>query len=202
MNLTLQFRLRHPLFNASFYFLIVMLAIAAIYGGGRVHGQMGAVTTVSAASYAPSAAVAPDSIVAAFGAKLATGTALATTLPLPTTLGGTAVRVNGQLAPLFFVSPGQVNYVIPSGVAAGAATVMVNAGDGSVSQGTVQISAAAPGVFTANANGLGVVAAVTIRVAANGAQTIEAVAQAGGGQQIPRPIDLGPDGERVFLSLF
>ncbi len=202
MNFALQFRLRRPLFSACFYVLVALLAIAAIHGGWRVYGQMGAVTTVSAASYAPSAAVAPDSIVAAFGAKLATGTALATTLPLPTTLGGTTVRVNGQLAPLFFVSPGQVNYVIPSGLAAGAATVVVNVGDGSVSQGAVQIAAAAPGVFTANANGIGVLAAVAIRVAANGAQTIEAVAQAGAGQQVPRPLDLGPEGERVFLSLF
>ena len=202
MNFALQFRLRRPLFNAGLYFLFAMLAIAAIHGGWRVHGQMGVVTTVSAASYAPNAAVAPDSIVAAFGAKLATGTVVATALPLPTTLGGTTVRVNGQLAPLFFVSPGQVNYAIPSGLAAGAATVMVNAGDGSLSQGTVQIAAAAPGVFTANADGLGVLAAVAIRVAANSAQTIEAVAQAGSGRQVPRPIDLGPEGERVFLSLF
>jgi uncharacterized protein (TIGR03437 family) len=200
MNFGLQLCCRRPLFQL--FVFGACLAMLVMYGGRRVQGQMGAVTTVSAASYAPGAAVAPDSIVTAFGAKLATGTAVATTLPLPTTLGGTTVRVNGQLAPLFFVSAGQVNFAIPPGIAAGTATVTVNVGDGSVSQGTVQIAATAPGVFTANSNGLGVSSAVIYRVIGGVTQQPEAVAQAGSGGQVPRPIDLGPEGEQVFLALF
>ena len=71
-----------------------------------------AVTSVSAASFVGSpAALAPNSITAAFGTQLANGTQVATTQPLPTSLLNTSVTVNGVAAQLFFVSPGQVNYL-------------------------------------------------------------------------------------------
>src|SRR5262245_64804291 len=85
------------------------------------------VTTVSAASYAP--VVAPESIAATFGARLATR-AEGALVPLPTSIAGTTVKVNGELARLFYVSPGQVNYIIPSGTANGLASVVVTSGDG------------------------------------------------------------------------
>src|SRR5689334_8488340 len=71
------------------------------------------VTTISAAAYNAVPFVAPESIVAAFGSNLATTTQSATAQPLPTELGGTSVEVNGRKAGLFFVSPNQINYVIP-----------------------------------------------------------------------------------------
>src|SRR5262245_47183182 len=94
----------------------------------------GTVTTVSAASYAP--VVSPNSIVAAFGSRLATRTASATAQPLPTILGGTTVSVNGALAPLFYVSPGQINYLTPLGIPPGMASVVVTSDDGVVSTGS------------------------------------------------------------------
>ena len=161
------------------------------------------VATVSAASY-ETAAIAPESIVAAFGVNLATQTLGATTLPLPTTLGGTVVEINGQVAPLFFVSSGQVNFVIPSGTVVGSATVVVHAGNGTTSNGTVQVSQAGPAVFSANSDGQGVPAASLLRVKANNEQIFESPSQfnAATGRIVTRPIDLGPDGERVFLVLF
>src|SRR5262245_55165031 len=77
----------------------------------RANSQGGGVpvATVSAASFAP--IVAPDSIAAAFGVGLATQVEFATTQPLPTSLAGTTVRVNGELAGLFFVSASQINYL-------------------------------------------------------------------------------------------
>jgi hypothetical protein len=73
---------------------------------------------VNAADYAtggPSGkAVAEGSIVSVFGRNLATVTQSASTLPLPTTLGGTSVAVNGIPAPIFFVSPEQLNIQLPS----------------------------------------------------------------------------------------
>src|SRR5437868_1054331 len=79
------------------------------------------VVTVSAASYAT--VVSPESIVAAFGVGLATEIKVASTIPLPTTLAGTTVRVNGEAALLFFVSPQQINYLIPAGTPPGTAAV-------------------------------------------------------------------------------
>ena len=161
------------------------------------------VTTVSAASY-EATAIAPDAIVAAFGTNLATQTAGANTLPLPTTLGGTTVEVNGQAAQLFFVSPGQINFVIPSGVSPGSASVVVRAGNGITSNGTVQVAQAGAAVFSANSDGQGVPAALLLRLKANGQQLYEAVSQLNQstGRLVTKAIDLGPEGEKVFLVLF
>ena len=166
------------------------------------HGQGNAVAVVSAASFTQP--VAPESIVAAFGVNLATRVEAAASQPLPTQLAGTTVRVNGQLAPLFFVSPNQINCLVPAGTPSGAVSVVVTSGDGTISQGTVRIATAAPSLFTANASGLGVPAAVALRVKSDGTQTTEAISRFDQAQNrfVTVPISLGPEGEQVFLILF
>lgn len=82
--------------------LILVSLLAITIKASRTPGQGGQVAVVSAASY--TSALAPDSIAAAFGSRLATRVEVASSLPLPTNLAGTTVRVNGQLAQLFFVS--------------------------------------------------------------------------------------------------
>ncbi len=166
------------------------------------------VSSISAASFS-GAELAADSIVAAFGSELATQTLAAPGLPLPTTLAGTTVRVRDsagieRLAPLFFVSPGQVNYLMPAGTAPGAATMTITSGSGKLSLGAVQIATVAPGLFTANANGQGVAAAVALRVRSDGSQVFEPVARfdAATGRFVPVPIDLGPPTDQVFLVLY
>jgi uncharacterized protein (TIGR03437 family) len=120
--------------------------------------------TVSAASYAISS-LTEKAIVAAFGSNLATATAGAASLPLPTALAGTTVRVQDstgaeRLAPLFYVSPLQVNYQIPPGAAPGPARVTITGGDGRVSVGAAIIAAAAPSLFTLDQSGAGAAAAL------------------------------------------
>ena len=66
---------------------------------------------VDAAQFQP--VVARGGIGSIFGANLADGVALASGVPLPLELGGTRVRVDGREAPLFFVSPNQINYQVP-----------------------------------------------------------------------------------------
>ena len=66
---------------------------------------------VNAASYAQP--IAPRSVVAVFGTNLASAEAAASGTPLPTDLAGTSVTVNGTKAPLFSVSPSQINMQIP-----------------------------------------------------------------------------------------
>src|SRR5262249_7407078 len=63
--------------------------------------------------------------------------------------------------PLFFVSPQQINYLIPDQAAPGTGRIMVNNGAGAGSQGTLQIANTSLGIFTVNASGSGVAAAVT-----------------------------------------
>jgi uncharacterized protein (TIGR03437 family) len=167
-----------------------------------------AVACVSAASFGATE-LATDSIIAAFGANLATQTLSAAGAPLPTTLAGTTVRVRDslgteRLAQLFFVSANQVNYLMPAGTAPGAAMVTITNSNGKASVGTTQIAMIAPSLFTANANGQGVAAAVALRVKANGTQSFESVARFDTtvGRFVATPIDLGPEGEQVFLILF
>lgn len=170
------------------------------------------VVTVSAASFL-GASLTSESIVAAFGTGLATGVEIANSLPLPTTLLGTTVKVRDsagteRAAPLFFVAPTQINYLIPPNTATGAATVTVTSGDGIVSMGTVNIIAAAPGLFAANANGQGVAAANVLRLKADGSQSFEPVAtfDSARNQFVSVPIDLGPElgnsSDQLFLILF
>jgi uncharacterized protein (TIGR03437 family) len=167
----------------------------------RLMIKAAALAVVSAASYKPGAA--PESIVAAFGAQMATRTQAASGLPLPTELAGVSVRVRDsqgveRLAPLFFVSPGQINLQIPAGAAPGPATINLNNG----ATGQFEITRTAPSLFAANANGQGVPAAVFLRVRSDGSQSYEPVARLEGGRFVPAPVDLGPAGDQVFLVLF
>lgn len=118
-----------------------------------------AATTADGAKYG-TASVAPNSIAALFGTRLASTTVAATTTVLPFALDGTSVYVNGQSARLFFVSTGQVNYLVPEGTAAGPAQVVLVAKDGTVSRGVVNVTPSAPGIFTRLANGTGAPVAV------------------------------------------
>lgn len=166
------------------------------------------VTTVSAADY-KGPMLAAESIVSAFGSALATGTAPATDLPLPTTLAGTTVKVRDsagteRLAPLFYVSPLQINYLVPLGTVEGTATITVTSSDGTVSQGVAEIVRVVPAFFTANQDGLGAPAGFAIHVKPNGAQIREPLSRldAASGKQVPAPIDLGPADETVILELY
>ncbi len=127
----------------------------------------------------------PSAIASVYGVELATATATGTDtdpavagIQLPTTLGGTTVSVkdlNGtpRLAPLFYVSPGQINYQIPSPIAAGAAVVTITNSAGGISTSSINIVTVAPGVFTVLQNGTGLAAAEVQRVTPANVQTFE-----------------------------
>lgn len=166
------------------------------------------VASVSAASFAGNE-LASESIIAAFGENMATTIQPATSTPLPTSVAGTTVKITDfagtpRLAPLFFVSPNQINYQIPPGTVTGPALVTVTGGNSKVSNGLLNIANIAPGLFTADSSGKGVAAAVVLRVKQNGNQTYEPVAQFDPGQNkfVPAPIDLGPATDQLFLILF
>lgn len=170
-----------------------------------VPASVAAVSAVSAASFT-SGSLASDSISALFGTGLASSTVSAPTATLPTTLGGVQVQVTDSLgttrnAPLFFVSPAQINFQVPTGTAAGSATVNVLLNGSAVGTGSVTIANVAPGLFTANVTGKGAPAAVVYRIKADGTQSYEAVAQYDSTQNayVVTPIDLGASTDQVFL---
>ena len=115
-----------------------------------------------------------------------------------TELAGTRVLVRDsagteRLAPLFFVSPEQVNYLLPSDTAFGTATVTVQNGYGTSASGQIEVSRGASGLLSAAANGRGLIAAVLLRIKADGTQQFEAVT---------RPIDFGAATDQLYLLAF
>jgi uncharacterized protein (TIGR03437 family) len=90
---------------------------------------------------------APGMVVSIFGSSLARGTVIAGSVPLPTVSLGVSVTVNGIAAPLYYVSPGQINLQIPYETAAGQATLVVR-NNGETSSTSLTIGSAAPGLFT------------------------------------------------------
>lgn len=166
-------------------------------------------TTVSAASFAP--VIAPGSIAAVFGAELTESVEAATRLPLPDVLAGSQVSIlhptNGGVygyGQLFFASPGQINFYIPDTIPIANGIVSVGNYNGMRSYGPLRVERVAPALFSANANGQGVAAAVALRVKADGSQTYEPIAVFDQAQNrfVTRPIDLGSMDDQIFLILF
>ncbi len=174
-------------------------------GAALITGR--AVASVSAADYI-GPALAAESIAAAFGAELA-AVEVAQTLPLPTALAGTTVKVRDgkdveRLAPLFFVSPSQINYQIPAGTADGIATVTITNANGVVSSGLIQVEPTRAALFTADASGRGLAAAYVVRVKPDGTQISEPVIRFDSvtNKFIAVPIDLSSEPDQVVLVLF
>jgi uncharacterized protein (TIGR03437 family) len=106
---------------------------------------------------------APDEIATLYGANLATSTASATP-PLPTTLAGASVTVTdvagvSRPASLYYASPGQINFVVPTGSASGPATLTVAGQSLSIS-----VTPVSPSLFPAGQ---------IVAVHPDGTQTIE-----------------------------
>jgi uncharacterized protein (TIGR03437 family) len=106
---------------------------------------------ISAGNYGGFSAIAPGTWIEIYGVNLAT--TLSQTwagsdfngTQAPTGLGGTTVTVAGKLAYVDFVSPGQVNVQVPSGVPSGAQPVVVTTAGGSSFAYTVNVNATQPG---------------------------------------------------------
>jgi uncharacterized protein (TIGR03437 family) len=175
-------------------------------------GQPQPLSIVSAASYAPGTPLAPESISAIFGAGncLASKVAVASAAgPLPEELGVTSVRVTdslgtGRAAPLWFVAPEQINYLVPGETAAGTATVTVMNQGVPIASGTIQVESVAPGLFTMNANGQGAAASLAIQVNAAGSQIWRYTFLQGcyTGTCITTPLSFGEAGGKLYLQLY
>jgi uncharacterized protein (TIGR03437 family) len=151
---------------------------------------------------------AAQSIVSAYvlyGANLATGTASTPSLPLPTSLDGTTVTVTdpagvARIAPLFYVSPSQINFEIPASSATGTASVSIQSQNGTTQTATIQIGSVSPGLFELNGSGL--VAAWVLPVISGTQQPLQPVYQVVSGAVVPLPIYLGPSTEQIYLEMY
>ena len=186
---------------------VVLCLVATVSAAAPQPAAVGSLAILNAASFAGDS-VAADSIVSAFGQGLAAAIQVPAPGDYPTSLGGVSVRVTdsagaGRLTQIYFVSPGQINFVMPAGMAQGTAQVTVERDGQAVASGTVKIETAAPALFTANASGHGPAAAIWVRAAADGTQTFGLTFQCpSAGNCVTTPIDLGASTDQIFLSLF
>jgi uncharacterized protein (TIGR03437 family) len=168
--------------------------VQAIYAGeGGLSASSSAaiplVAIVNGFSYAY-AAVAPDELLTAFGAGLTPDTVAASSADLPVTLAGLTVTLAAAdgakyAAPLYYVSPNQINFVVPSGTAPGLAQLTI-AGPKGAATVAVLVGSAAPAL---------VAAGQAIRVHADGSQDSPILLSSD-------PLPFGSATDQLYLVLY
>ena len=104
--------------------------------------------------------ISPGALASVFGTGLSNAT-YQSAAPYPTSLGasslggdGVSVKVNGQTAPVFFVSPTQINFQVPWGTAIGPANVTVSVAGGESNTVSVPVVSAGPGLFVSGTSAI------------------------------------------------
>ncbi len=101
----------------------------------------------NAAGATPEPGVAPGSIIAIYGENLAPGEETGPASPLAQTLAGVTVQVIDRLLPLFFVSPRQINALLPSDLPPGDYRLTIRAAGQPDVSTSFQAVRNAPGLF-------------------------------------------------------
>ena len=149
---------------------------------------------------------APSALVTAFGSGFASQTLVDGAMP--PVLGDTTITVtdatgNSLAAPIYYVSPSQASFLIPKAAMPGAATVKIARSGNTVLTGALTIAAVSPGIFTANANGAGVAAAVVLQSSAPETYALTFGCQAGVALScLSSPISLGAATDTVSVELY
>ena len=135
----------------------VIAAIAMAHAAPQAAAPIGApqyteAMLLNSADY--NAAIAPNTIVALFGQNLSFNTAALetyeiqnSTLPTSLPLTGVHVYVGGIMANIFYVSPGQINFLIPVEIPAGPTTFQVVRDGYAGPQLPLTLSALAPAFY-------------------------------------------------------
>lgn len=128
--------------NSRIKLLTPVVAAPAVFPGG----------VISLSGFGGSARAAQGSWVEIYGEQLAAGTRVWAEEDFvgdmaPTTLGGTTVTVGGQAAFISYVSPGQVNVLIPDSVPVGPQTLVVTTTAGSSTPAVVTVRRTEPGIL-------------------------------------------------------
>jgi len=148
--------------------------------------------------------LAVGAIASAFGEFPLDGATHAASLPLPTELDGMSLTLNFSglhtLCPLLYVSPRQINFLLPENIPVGKAVLNLHRNGNLYTQVTVTITASQPAVFTANSNGQGAPAGQYIQVD-NGLQTSGDLFACGEAQGSCLPISV-PGNQTVLGETF
>ena len=166
----------------------------------------------NAASRASGAA--PGSSLYIFGSNLASGDSFAVDVregpgSQPTVLQGASVAIvdsarNAHLAGLNRVSPSWVSLAVPDDVSLGTASLTVWRGEERSEPFPVEITHVAPGLYSANLDGVGPGWGDAVRVDASGVESRQSVSTTNAplGSRTAIPISLGADSDKVYLGLW
>jgi uncharacterized protein (TIGR03437 family) len=121
--------------------------------------------------------LAPESLASLFGSNLAAATESADHLSPPISLGGISLRVidssgPARLAPLFYVSPSQINFEVPTGTATGKVTLEVVNAPAQIDPVAAQVDTLAPALFAYEDN---TALAYALRIEPDGRSTVLSV---------------------------
>ncbi|MEO8596114.1 MAG: hypothetical protein ABI759_22535 [Candidatus Solibacter sp.] len=124
----------------------------ALSGTGVFLNPLG---VINAASFAPPGnPIAPGQFISLFGTGLARSNQTATP-PYPPTLNGVTVLINNKQAPIYFVSSGQLNVLVPFSTTGPTATIVVQNSGANSNTVTVPVAATSPGVYALDQSGSG-----------------------------------------------
>ena len=127
---------------------LCLLAVIAVSAGAQTTNSA---AVANYAGFTGAAPVAPGSIASAYGNFGSVAVTSAPTLsPMPKEIAGIRVRVAGQDAPLYFVSSGQVNFIVPVTAAPGRHEVEVLQGGSVIARGSVIVWDVGPGLAVSN----------------------------------------------------
>ena len=155
-----QIQVTSPNATSQIQLLTVRLTVAT---AGEAPPVVFAGGVVNAASY--TAPVAPGTFVSIFGSGFTDSTSaiIAPAFPWLNELGGTSVTIGGEPLPLYFVTAGQINAILPYDLAVDSSLQVVVTRNGAVSAPQpVNLVSSQPGVFTQLQTGQGIGAILVI----------------------------------------
>ncbi|HXJ43945.1 MAG TPA: FG-GAP-like repeat-containing protein, partial [Bryobacteraceae bacterium] len=177
---------------------------SAVQSFGVTLGNASVTSVVNGASWS-AGPLAPSMYAAIFGRNFSSGSALGDA-SASQSLKGTSVTLVDSAKRSFtvnvwFMSFSQINFVVPDGVAPGAASISVTNSTGQSTAFPVTVGGVAPGLFTADSTGSGPAAATAVIVAPGGAQSFVSAATCLPTGCALQAIPL-TGGSQVFLTLF
>ena len=161
------------------------------------------ISIISSATYR--GVTSPGAIASGFGHSLGTGPQ-SSSIPVPTLFGTTATLTDSSMAVrqvlMYYASPSQLNFVVPSAAALGTALLSVTSSNGKVSTGQIQIANVAPGLYAADGSGSGPPAGFAAESSAPSQLNALFQCDPASGRCITQPLDVPTDGSALYLILF
>ena len=121
-------------------------------GTGVFLSPLGVVNAASSAP--PGNPISPGEFITLYGTGLAKSNQTAAP-PYPASLNGVSVSINNKPAPLYFVSPGQLNVLVPFATTGPTATIVVQNNSVNSNTVTVPVAATSPGIYSLDQSGSG-----------------------------------------------